>query len=198
MELKFFDKWSVEGVKVEDPGLVNYIGLRPKVVPRTGARYAKGRFWKSKTSIVERLMNRLMVPGHRGKKHLASSGYCTGKSSTAYKLLIEAFRIIERKTKANPIAVLVKAIENAAPREEIIAIEYGGARYPKAVEMAPQRRVDFALKFFAQGAYQKQFNKRKHSPDALADEIINAYNLSNQSSAIAKKLELERQADSSR
>ena len=198
MEVKFFDRWGVEDVKVEDPGLVDYINLKPRLVPKTGARYAKGRFHKSRVSIVERLMNRLMVPGHRNKKHIHTSGFCTGKSSTAFKIMSEALEVIERKTKKNPIAVLVKAIENAAPREEIIAIEYGGARYPKAVEVAPQRRVDFALKYFAQGAYQKQFNKKKQSPAALADEIINAYNLSNQSAAISKKLELERQADSSR
>ncbi|MEK6828123.1 MAG: hypothetical protein AABX78_02130 [Nanoarchaeota archaeon] len=34
--------------------------------------------------------------------------------------------------------------------------------------------------------------------NSLADEIISAYRLSNASNAIAKKLEIERQADSSR
>jgi len=94
--------------------------------------------------------------------------------------------------------VLVKAIENAAPREEIITIEYGGARYPKAVEMAPQRRVDTALKFFVQGAYHKAFNSRISAEESLAKEITSAYNMSADSLAISKKFELERQADASR
>ena len=89
-------------------------------------------------------------------------------------------------------------MENAAPREEIITIEYGGARYPKACECAPQRRVDSAMKLMVQGAYSKSFNKKKSYVEALAEEIIAAYNSSSLSNAVAKKNEMERQADSSR
>ena len=49
-----------------------------------------------------------------------------------------------------------------------------------------------------QGAYHKTFNTKKSIVSSLAEEIINAYRLSNASNAIAKKLEIERQADSSR
>ncbi|MFC1697229.1 30S ribosomal protein S7 [Nanoarchaeota archaeon] len=198
VELKVFNRWSVEGIKVEDEGLKKYINLNPKIVPRTGGRNVGVRFHKSKNFIVERLINKLMIPGHKGKKHNKSSGHITGKGATAYDLVEKALEIVEKKTNQNPIAVLVKAIENAAPREEIITIEYGGARYPKAVECAPQRRVDFALRLMVQGAYQKQFNNKKKSKDTLADEIINAFNASNNSNAIQKKLEVERQADASR
>ena len=139
-----------------------------------------------------------MVPGHKAKKHFKSSYYCTGKSTKAYESVEKCFEVIEKKTKKNPVEVFVKAIENAAPREEIIAIEYGGARYPKAVEVSPQRRIDIALRYFVQGAYHKAFNTKKSSVNCLADEIVNAYNLSATSLAISKKNELERQADSSR
>ena len=98
----------------------------------------------------------------------------------------------------NPIAVLVKAIENACPREEIVSIEYGGARYPRAVECAPQRRIDLALRAIAQGAYAKSFNNKKSSAQCLADEIIGAYKLLQTSNSISKKYDLERQADASR
>ncbi|PLW80680.1 30S ribosomal protein S7 [Candidatus Woesearchaeota archaeon] len=196
--MKAFDKWETNGIKVSDPGLVNYINIEPKIVPKTGARYAGNRFHKSKIFIVERLINRIQVSGHKAKKHKASSGHNTGKTQNAYFLVESALELIEKKTKENPVAVLVKAIENAAPREEIITIEYGGARYPKAVEVAPQRRIDIVLKMMVQSVYQKSFNTKKSAVDALADEIINAYNLSQNSGAIQKKLELERQADSSR
>lgn len=198
MEAKAFNRWSSEGIKVEDPGLVKYITIAPRIVPKTGAKYAGERFHKSKTFIVERLMNKIMVPGHKGKKHLRSSGHCTGKSRKAYDATEKALEIVEQKTKQNPIKVLVKAIENAAPREEIITIEYGGARYPKAVECAPQRRIDIALRYFVQGAYGKCFNSKKTLTSALADEIIASFKLSSASQAIQKKLEVERQADSSR
>ena len=198
VEVKFFNRWDVEGLKVEDPGLVNYITITPRFVPKTGARYVGNRFHKSKISIVERLVNKVMVPGHRAKKHKITSGHITGKSQTALGIVERAFEIIEEKLKKNPVVVLVKAIENGAPREEIISIEYGGARYPKAVECAPQRRVDFVLRMMTQGAYQKSFNSKKNAAACLADEIMAAYSLSPNSSAVSKKLELERQADSAR
>lgn len=198
VEIKAFNKWSVDGIKVEDAGLQKYISIKPTFVPKTGARYAGKRFHKSRVFIVERLINKVMIPGHKAKKHVISSGKNTGKAQTAYKIVQDALEIVEQRTKKNPIAVLVKAIENAAPREEIITIEYGGARYPKAVECAPQRRVDMVLKLMAQGVYQKSYGTKKKAKDALAEEITNAFYLSANSAAIQKKLELERQADSSR
>ena len=196
--IRFFNKWGVEGVKVDDTGLQSYISISPRVVPKTGARYAGNRFYKSKVSIIERLINRVMVPGHKSKKHFRTSGHMTGKAATAYKIVEGAFKIVETTLKENPVKVFVKAVENAAQREEIITIEYGGARYPKAVECSPQRRVDQALKYMTQGAYQKSFNTKNSIMQCLADEVINAFRLSSASSAIAKKLEIERQADSSR
>lgn len=197
-EIKAFNKWDAAGIAVQDEGLKNYITLEPRIVPRTGARYAGNKFHKSKVFIVERLMNKLMNAGHKGKKHFKTSYHQTGKANNAYKIVQEAFKKIELKTKQNPVAVFVKALENASPREEIITIEYGGARYPKAVECAPQRRIDLALRYFIQGSYQKSFNTKKNIVDCLTDEIIAASNLSNASLAISKKLEIERQADSSR
>lgn len=193
-----FNKWGTTDIKIEDPGLERYMSLEPRLVPKTGARYAGNRFHKSQTFIVERLINKIMIPGHKSKKHFRSSGHMTGKANQAYAVVEAALKEIEKRTKQNPIAILVKAITNAAPREEIVTIEYGGARYPKAVECAPQRRIDLVLRYFAQGAYQKTFNSKKEHVAALADEIVNAANLSANSVAIAQKQQVERQSDSSR
>jgi len=196
--MKLFNKWEIEGIKVQDAGLQAYINLEPIIVPRTGGRNIKSQFGKTKVSVVERLMNKIMTPGHRGKKHKITSGHAGGKAARAYKIVEKAFTIVEQQTKKNPVEVLVKAIENAAPREEINTIEYGGAVYPQPVEMSPQRRVDFALRLMTQGAYQKSFNTKKKIQETLAEEIIRAYNCDNKSVAIAKKLEIERQTDASR
>ena len=197
-QLLAFNRWPADGIKIADPGLERYITISPKIVPKTGARFHGNRFHKSRQFIVERLMNKLMMPGHKGKKHTFSSGHCTGKGHQVYKIIEEAFRIIEQVTKQNPLKVFVEALVNAAPREEIIPIEYGGARYPKAVECAPQRRIDVVLRYFVQGAYQKTTRGKKGIEQYLAEEIMNAYNRSTNSLAIAKKNEVERQADSSR
>jgi len=198
IEIKAFNRWGTENIKVDDAGLQAYITLNPKIVPKTGARYAGNKFYKSKTFIVERLINKIMIPGHKSRKHYKTSYHMTGKAQTAYDIVEEVFKQIEKTIKENPIKVFVKALENAAQREEIITIEYGGARYPKAVECSPQRRVDLALRHMTEGAYHRTFNTKKSIVNSLAEEIVNAYRMSSGSNAIAKKLEIERQSDSSR
>lgn len=197
-KIKMFDRWDTAGIEVSDPGLKDYIGLRPVIVPKTGARYAGNRFHKSDVSVVERLINKLMVAGHKAKKHKVSSGHVTGQAERNFYVVRDAFEIIERKLDENPVAVFVQAIENAAPREEIINIEYGGARYPKPVECAPQRRVDIVLRQMAQSSYHKGFKSKGSAAQSLANEILHAYNGSADSQAVQKKLDLERTADSSR
>ena len=198
MEVKAFNRWETESLKVEDLGLKNYIALEPKILPKTGARYAGARFHKSNVFIVERLVSKLMNSGHKGKKHAMSSGHNTGKKNKALRIVEKALLKVEQKTKKNPLAVLVKAIENAAPREEVISIEYGGARYPKAVEVAPQRRIDLALRHMTQGAYARSFNKKAKVEDTLAEEIIQASLCSGKSTSVSKKRDTERQASSSK
>lgn len=196
--IKFFNRWGAEGIKVDDAGLNDYMIFTPKLIPKNKGRLAKFRFHKSKATIVERLVNKIMIPGHKAKKHKMSSGHISGKDVQVMTIVEKAFELIEQKTKKNPIAVLVKAVENSAPREEVVAIEYGGARYPKAVECSPQRRIDVSLRNIAQGAYTKSFRNKKKIYETLADEIINAFMMKQESNAISKKNELERQADASR
>jgi small subunit ribosomal protein S7 len=195
--MKIFNKWDTN-IEVSDEGLKRYICLEPIMVPRTGGRNIKTQFRKSRNPIVERLMNKLMVSGHRGKKHKISSGHNTGKSVKNYNTIIKTFEIIEKKLNKNPVEVFVKGLENAAPREEITTIEYGGARYSQAVDCGPQRRIDLALRMMVQGAFAATFKKKKRIWECLADEIIACYGNDDRSVALSKKLELERQADSSR
>lgn len=197
-EIKAFGIWNTTGIKIQDPGLRDYISLNATMAPKTGARYVGNKFHKSKVFIIERFMNKIMVAGHKGKKHFKTTSRTTGKANKSYKIMKDVLQIIEQKTKQNPIAVVVKAIENAAPREEIVTIEYGGARYPKAVDCSPQRRIDLAIRYMTQNAYHTCFGTKKRIENVLSDEILAAYHNSNNSAAIAKKLELERQSDASR
>ena len=198
MEIKLFNRWSLQGIAVGDPGLKDYINLDPVLIPKTGGKNVKIRFHKSRYNIVERLINKIMVPGHKGKKHFLTSGYVTGKAHKAFSIVEKCFEILEQKMNKNPIEVFVRALVNAAPREEITTIEYGGAKYPQAVDVSPQRRIDIALRQMVQGTYKKTFHGKKKVEEFLAEEIISAYNFDQKSQAISKKLELERQADSSR
>jgi len=198
-EIKLFNRWSFEGIEVEDPGLKPYINLEPIVVPKTGGRHAKRQFHKSNLNIVERFINKLMVPGHRGKKHFISSGHCVGKTFTIAKIVEEVFERIEKKTGKNPIQVFVKAIENAALREEITSYQLGGIMVRKAVVTSPQRRVDLALRNIVQAAYRKSFGKKISIVDALVEEILGAYeNDPSRSEAIKEKERIEREAEGAR
>ncbi len=186
-EIKLFNKWSYDGLIVRDPSLKRYISLKPVFLPHTGGRHEHRRFGKAEVPIVERLINKLMRPGRNmGKKHLA------------YNIVKKAFDLIYLKTGENPIQVLIRAIENAAPREETTRIMYGGIVYHVAVDVSPQRRVDLALKHLTEGARAAAFNNPKPIEEALAEEIIAAANNDPKSYAIQRKEEIERIALSSR
>ncbi len=193
-DIKLFDKWSFSEVVVADIGLKDYINVNPIIAPRTNGYYHNTAFYKTKVNVVERLMNRLQVTGHKGKKHRFSSGHNTGKAKNISGIVFDVFELIEKRTKENPIAVLVKAIENAAPREEVITIERSGARYAQAVDMAPQRRVDLVIRYLCQGAAQKAFNKSASIQETLTEEILDCYNYGDKSMAMSKKNEIEKMA----
>jgi small subunit ribosomal protein S7 len=198
-EIKLFNKWSTEGITVGDPGLRNYIGLKPVIIPRTFGRDSVKQFHRSQMSIVERLVNHIYVSGHRGKKHLVTSGKNVGKTFAAWRIIQDTFGIIEQKSGKNPIEVLVKAIENVALREEITSFQVGGIIVRKAVITSPQRRVDLALRLIAQNSNHKSFNNVKTMADCLSDEILAAYNNDVQSSfALKEKERKEREAGGAR
>lgn len=186
LDIKVFGKWDTK-VEVRDPSLKKYINLMPVYLPHTGGRHEHRRFGKAKLPIVERLINNLMRPGrNKGKKMLA------------YNIVNTTLDIIAVKTSQNPIQVLVRAIENAAPREEVTRIMYGGIVYYVAVDVSPQRRIDLALRHIVTGAKDASFNNPKPIEEALAEEIIAAANNDPKSFAIRKKEEIERIALSSR
>ncbi|MFP3162810.1 MAG: 30S ribosomal protein S7 [Acidianus hospitalis] len=186
LDIRIFGKWDTK-VEIRDPSLKKYISLMPVYLPHTGGRHEHRRFGKSRVPIVERLINQLMKPGrNKGKKFLA------------YNIVRAAFEIIAARTGQNPIQVLVKAIENSAPREEVTRIMYGGIVYYVAVDVSPQRRVDLALRYLVEGARTASFNNPKPIDEALAEEIIAASSNDPKSYAIRKKEETERIALSSR
>jgi small subunit ribosomal protein S7 len=194
---KIFDLYDISGIEVKDPGLKPVINLQPKLILKSHGRNVQ-RFGQTKVNIVERLMNRLAVAGHRGKKHKIIKGIATGKYTKNMMTVLNAFKLIEKKTGKNPVEVLVKAIEMSAPRDEITVIEYGGARYPQAVDVSPLRRVNLTIRWIVHGASDKAFGKKKTIVEALAEEIILASEGSGDSFAARKKNESEKQADSAR
>ncbi len=197
--MKLFDKWDTKEVEVKDLGLVNYINLTPRLTPKSSGRLSKRQFYKSKMNIVERLITKMMVPGHKNKKHFITSGRVVGRYVTTYNIVKDAFDKIHDKTKRNPVEVLVRAIENAALREEIAGYQVGGIIVRRAVTTSPQRRVDLALRSLTQAAYKKSFGKKLDIVDAVVDEIMATYNNdASKSEAIKEKVRVEKESEGAR
>jgi len=182
---ELFGEWSVSDVQYSDPSTRRYITVTP--VAHTMGRHANKQFQKSELSIVERLINRLM-----------QSSENTGKKQQATRIVKEAFETVSERTEENPVQVLVEAVENAAPREETVRLKYGGISVPKAVDVAPQRRVDQALGFIAQGTYNDSFKSPTSASDALAQQLIGSANYNVETYAVSQKEENERVAAAAR
>ena len=196
-----FEKWDAQGVKITDLGIARYVVLDSKIIPHSFGRQTKRAFDKGKMSVVERLINKVMRSG-QGKRKLSGKyvrgrGGC-GKKLQAMRIVEEAFTIVEKRAKENPLQVLVKAIENAAPREDTTKIKRGGIAYAVAVDVAPITRVDEALKNIALAGFVGSFNKKVSAGEALAEELILASQSDPKSLSVKRRDEVERIAKSSR
>ena len=138
-------------------------------------------------NIVERLINSLMRPGSSG-----------GDKVRITSVVRNVFKIINLRTGRNPVEVLVRAVENAAPNEDTTRIGYGGVVYRLAVDISPQRRIDLALRFIVRGVKDVAFSNRMTLEEILVDQLIGAANNDGNTFAIRRKLEVERIALSSR
>jgi small subunit ribosomal protein S7 len=195
---KLFDKYDVSQIEVKDNALKPYMTLTPRLLLKSQGRRNFENLGNTKVNVVERLANRLQVPGHVGKKHKIITSWSSGKYNRNMKTIIQVLEAIEKRTGKNPIQVFVTAIENGSPRDEITVIEQGGARYPQAVDTSPIRRINLAIRWMIQGAYAKAFGKKKKMSETLSNEIVLASEGNMESYAMGKKNETEKQADSAR
>jgi len=186
-EIKLFGKWTFKDIKAKDIGLERYISLKPVVAPHSMGRHEHKRFRKASISIVERIVNNLMRPGKN-----------TGKKAKATNVVKQAFEIINLRTGKNPIEVLVNAVENCSPCEDTTRISMGGIVYHLSVDVAPQRRIDLAIRHICEGARQAAVNNPRSIEECVAEELILAGSHDMKSYAVAKRHEIERVAQASR
>ena len=198
--IKLFDLWSFDDIKVSDFALEKYINLKPIIIPQSCGRHEHRKFWKSsKVSIVERFINRLLSPGFIGSKIKGhKSSYNSGKKNKLIRSIKTAFILIEHMTGENPIQILIDAIINSAPREETTRIAMGGISYASAVDIAPQRRVDIAIKYLVQAIGSRSHESIRRFEENLAQELVLAAKNSQESKAVRRKDEIERIAVSAR
>jgi small subunit ribosomal protein S7 len=186
-DILLFQKWAFNDIMVKDPGLARYINLTPMALPHSMGRHEHQRFRKARVNIVERFINGFMRPGKNA-----------GKKARATNFVKQAFEIIHLRTGKNPVDILVQAVENAAPAEDTTRLSYGGVVYHLSVDIAPQRRIDLAIRHITEGARTASANNPRSVPETIADELIFAANNDIKSAGVAKRNEIERIAQSSR
>lgn len=194
-------KWTTKDVVCKDLGVAKYISFKEKEVPHTFGVAKSTPTDKAKVNVVERLINKMMRSG-QGKKKL-SGKFIRGKKACGKKehmiqVVDIAFDEINQKTKQNPLQVLVDAIQNSAPREDIVRLKRGGITYNQAVDVAPILRLDEALKNLALAPFKATFKTRKDMSSSLAEELIAASKNDSKSYAVKRRDEIERIAQGSR
>jgi small subunit ribosomal protein S7 len=96
-----------------------------------------------------------------------------GKRSTAERIVYDALEMIEKKTGAEPVATLKRAIDNIRPQLEVRSRRVGGATYQVPVEVRPRRANTLAVRWivsYARGRRERTMAER------LANEILDASN----------------------
>ncbi len=194
-------KWATNDVVCKDLGIARYVSFKEKEIPHTFGVAKSTPTDKAKVNVVERLINKMMRSG-QGKKKLSGKFIrgknACGKKDQMIRVVDEAFDQVNKITKQNPIQVLVEAIENSAPREDIIKLQRGGINYNQAVDIAPIQRLDEALKNLALAPFKATFKTKKDMASALAEELMAAAKNDQKSYGVKRKDEIERIAQGSR
>ena len=93
LQVKLYDKWTVDDVTCTDPSLSRYISFKNhNFTAHSGIKWNAVRFKKGSCPIVERLVNSLMMHGRN-----------SGKKTMANRHVKAAFEIVNLSTGKNPI-----------------------------------------------------------------------------------------------
>jgi small subunit ribosomal protein S7 len=116
-----------------------------------------------------------------------------GKKSVAESIVYNSLKILEEKTKENPLVILEKCLDNVRPVLEIKPRRVGGATYQVPVEVSAERANTLAIRWLIDFASKR---KEKTMAERLAAEILDG--ASNTGSSIKKKEDLHKMAEANR
>jgi small subunit ribosomal protein S7 len=133
---------------------------------------------KYRSTLVSKFINCMMVDG---------------KKAVAERILYQAFEIIERRTKSDPLKVFKKAIDNVKPVLEVKSRRVGGSTYQVPVEVRPDRRRALSFRWII-GYARKRPEKTMEA--RLAAEIIDAAN--DKGASVKKREDTHRMAEANK
>lgn len=116
-----------------------------------------------------------------------------GKKTIASRIVYEAFEIIEKRMKENPLKVFHKALDNVKPELEVKPRRVGGATYQVPVEVRPERQLSLSIRWLIRYARERSERTMK---EKLAAEIIDAYN--NKGGAVKKREDTHKMAEANK
>jgi small subunit ribosomal protein S7 len=116
-----------------------------------------------------------------------------GKRSRAESIVYNALTDIERKTGAEPVATVKRAVENVRPALEVKSRRVGGATYQVPVEVRPRRATTLAIRWIVGYARQR---REKTMSERLAGELLDAGN--GLGAAIKRKDDMQKMAESNK
>ncbi len=117
----------------------------------------------------------------------------SGKKSLAYRIVYDAFGIIEERTGTEPLEVFEQAVRNTTPLVEVKARRVGGATYQVPMEVRSERGVALSLRWLIQFSRQRA---GRTMAMRLANELMDAANETG--SAIRRREETHRMAEANK
>ena len=130
------------------------------------------------SKVVTKVVNQIMLDGKKG---------------LAQEIVYGAFDIIKEKTGQEPIEVFNQAINNIMPVLEVKARRVGGSNYQVPMEIRPERRQTFAIRWLVSYARAR---RERDMCQRLAGELMDAYNSTG--GAFKKKEDVHRMAEANR
>ena len=116
-----------------------------------------------------------------------------GKKGAARRIVYVAMEIVEKRTGADPLVTLKRAIDNVRPTLEVRSRRVGGSSYQVPVEVRPRRAQTLAVRWLV------EFARRRKEPTMamrLANEILDASNRSG--AAVKRREDVHKMAESNK
>lgn len=128
--------------------------------------------------LLARFINRLLIKG---------------KKSVAEKIVYDALRVVEDKTKKNGLEVFEQAIRNVTPIVEVKPRRVGGATYQVPVEVRSDRRIALAIRWLVTLSRKRS---GRTMVEKLAAELLDAAN--NTGASVKKREDAHKMAEANK
>jgi small subunit ribosomal protein S7 len=116
-----------------------------------------------------------------------------GKKDAARGIVYSALETVERRTSADSLQVLKRAIDNIRPSLEVRSRRVGGSSYQVPVEVRPRRSQTLAVRWLVDFARKR---RELTMSERLANEILDASN--NTGLAVKRREDVHKMAESNK